>query len=87
MSHLEYAAVIWHRARADGATEHTVQARKYTMVCRLGMKAIPGCYRTTPTLAMEVDSGIPPAWLSFQTKALSSVAQFKSLHHNHPVEP
>ena len=87
MSRLEYAAVIWHRPRADGSTEHTVQARKYTTVCRLGMKAILGCYRTTPTLAMEVDSGIPPAWLSLQTKALSSIARFKSLHHDHPLKP
>jgi hypothetical protein len=51
------------------------------------MKAILGCYRTTPTIAMEVDSGIPPAWLSLQTKALSSAARFKSLHHDHPLRP
>ena len=59
----DYAAIIWHRPKDDGSTAGTVQARKLITVQRLAMKAILECYRTTPTAAMEIETGLQPPWL------------------------
>lgn len=50
------------------------------------MKATLGCYHTTPTAAMELESGIQPAWIRLQTKALSAVARTVSLAQGHPAK-
>src|SRR4030095_4367439 len=52
----DYAAVIWHQPKADGSTAKLMQAQKLTTVQRIAMKAILGCYRTTPTTAMLIES-------------------------------
>jgi hypothetical protein len=51
------------------------------------MKAILGCYRTTSTAAMEIESGLQPAWIRLQTKVLSAVTRMQSLPSNHPIWP
>jgi hypothetical protein len=58
---MEYAAMIWHRPRADGSTASSTQVRRISTVQRIAMKAILGCYRTTPTAAMEIEAGLVPA--------------------------
>jgi ribonuclease HI len=50
------------------------------------MKAILGCYRTTPTLAMEVESGLLPPSLRLQNKVLTAVTRMQSLTNSHPIE-
>ena len=50
------------------------------------MKAILGCYRTTPTVAMEIESGLLPAWIRLQTKVLSAATRMQSLSLNHPIQ-
>ena len=57
----DYAAVIWHRPKGDGSVAGSAQARKLTIIQRLAMKAILGCYRTTPTAAMKIETGLQPA--------------------------
>ena len=84
---MDYAAVVWHGPRADGSTEASAAMRKFSTVQRVGMKAITGCYRTTPTAAMEREAGLPPPWLRLQTKALAAAARMKSLAPNHPINP
>jgi hypothetical protein len=86
-SRLDYAAIIWHRPHANGATDATLQTKKFTTVQRLAMKATLGCYRTTPTAAMEIESGLQPAWIRLQTKVLSAVTRMQSLSPNHPIWP
>ena len=49
------------------------------------MKAILGCYRTTPTAAMEIESGLTPAWIRLQTKVLSSLTRMQALSTDHPI--
>jgi hypothetical protein len=83
---MDYGAVIWYRPLANKEMQHTVMAKKFTTVQRIGMTAVLGCYRTTPTVALEVDSGIQPAWLRLQTKSLSAFTRFKSLSHKHPIK-
>lgn len=69
---MDYGTLIWHRPQADNSTALSLQAKKFTTVQRLGMKATLGCFYTTPTEAMETESGIPLAWLCLQTKALTA---------------
>ena len=57
----DYAAVVWYQPRADGAMAGTTQVRKLTTVQRIAMKAVLGCYRTTPTAAMEIEADLQPA--------------------------
>ena len=83
---LDYAAIIWHRPRPDGSAAASVQARKLTTVQRLGMKAILGCHHTTPTVAMEVESGIQPTWLRLQTKVLTAATRMQFLDNKHPIK-
>ena len=49
------------------------------------MKTILGCYRTTPTAAMEIESGLPPAWMRLQMKVLLSLTRMQALSASHPI--
>ena len=84
-SRLDYAAIVWHRPQSNGAMAASIQVRKFTTVQRIAMKAILGCYRTTPTIAMEVESGLQPAWIRLQTRVLSALTRMQSLPPNHPI--
>ena len=81
----DYAALIWHRPKDDGSTANTEQVRKLTTIQRLAMKAILGCYRTTPTAAMEIETGLQPAWIRLQTKTLLATTRMQSLSARHPI--
>jgi len=70
---MDYAASIWHQPKADGSTVGSAHVRRLSTIQRLAMKAILGCYRTTPTAAMEVESGLEPPWIRLQTKVLLAV--------------
>jgi hypothetical protein len=83
---MDYGAIIWHRPKAECSTASSVQAKKFTTVQWLAMKATTGCYRTTPTAAMELKSMTQQVWLRLQTKVLSSVARMQSLAHGHPIK-
>ena len=82
---IDYAAVVWHRPMEDGRTASTTQIGKLTTVQRLAMKAILGCYRTTPTAAMEIETGLQPAWIRLQTKTLLATTRMQSLSTRHPI--
>lgn len=81
---MDYAAMVWHGPRANGSMEASAAMRKFSTVQRVAMKAVTGCYRTTPTAAMEREAGLPPPWIRLQTKVLSAAARMKSLSLNHP---
>ena len=74
-----------HRPKANGSAASSIQTRKLTTVQRTAMKTILGCYRTTPTVAMEIESGLPPPWIRLQTKVLSSLTRMQSLAPHHPI--
>ena len=82
----DYAALIWHRPKDDGSTAGTVQNRRLTTIQRLAMKAILGCYKTTPTAAMEIETGLQPPWIRLQTKVLLSTTRMQSLSSKHPIQ-
>ena len=50
------------------------------------MKAILGCYGTTPTAAMEVESGLEPPWIRLQTKVMLAITRMQSLSAKHPIQ-
>ena len=49
------------------------------------MKAILGCYRTTPTAAMEIETGLQSAWIRLQIKVLLPTTRMQSLSTRHPI--
>ena len=83
---IDYAAPIWHRPKQDGSTAGFAHIWKLSGIQRLAMKAILGCYRTTPTAAMEIESGLQPVWIRLQTKVLLAITRMQSLSTNHPIQ-
>jgi hypothetical protein len=78
--------IVWYQPQANASMAAAIaQSKKFTTVQRLAMKATLGCYRTTPTMAMEVESGLEPAWIRLQTKVLTAATRMQSLAPNHPV--
>ena len=82
----DYATSIWHQPKSDGELATIGQIQKLTTIQRLGMKAITGCYRTTPTAAMEIESDLQPIRIRLQTKVLQSVTRMQSLSVKHPLQ-
>jgi len=83
-SKTDYAACIWHRPRKIGSAQAT-QNKKLTTIQRHAMKAITGCYTTTPTSALEIEANLEPPWIRLQTKVLSAVTRMQTLPANHPI--
>jgi hypothetical protein len=83
---MDYGAVVWHRPKHDGSAASTAQVRMLTTVQRLAMKAIMGCYKTTPTAAMEIEAELQPAWIRLQTKTLLTITRMRSLPAGHPTQ-
>ena len=81
----DYAACIWHRPKSDNSSARSLQNKKLTTVQRHAMKAITGCYRTTATAALEIESDLDPPWLRLQSKALGSVIRMQTLSEKHPI--
>jgi ribonuclease HI len=63
-----------------------MQVRKLTTIQRLAMKAIIGCFRTTPTAALEIETGLQPTWLRLQSKVLCATTRMQTLSANHPLQ-
>jgi hypothetical protein len=82
---LDYASVIWNQPKADRSASATAYNQKFTTVQRIAMTAILGCFHTAPNTAMEMESGLQPAWLRLQTKSLTSVTRMQSLSTCHPI--
>ena len=82
----DYAAIVWHRPKDDGSTKGSAQIRRLTTIQRSAMKAILGCFRTTPTAVMEIETGLQPAWIRLQTKVLLATTRMQSLSVRHPIK-
>ena len=82
---IDYGAIVWHRPK-DKGTMGTRQVKELTTIQRIAMKAILGCYRTTPTTAMEIEAGLAPTWIRLQTKTLIAVTRMQSLSKDHPIQ-
>jgi len=83
---MDYAASIWHRPKADGSTAGFAHVRRLSTAQRLAMKAILGCYGTTPTAAMELELGLEPPWIRLQTKVMLAITRMQSLSGKHPIQ-
>jgi hypothetical protein len=80
----DYAASIWHRV-GDRKAQSIHQITELTKTQRLAMRAITGCFRTTPTAALEYETGLPPAGLRLERKILQSLTRMQTLPENHPL--
>ena len=82
----DYAAVIWHRPKDGNKMATAIQASKLDKIQRLAMKAITGCYKTAPTAAMKIETGLQPSWLRLQTKVLQAITRMQTLSKKHPLQ-
>ena len=81
----DYAVSIWHQPNSEGKAASTKQIQRLTTIQRLAMKAITGCYKTTPTAAMEKEADLQPTWIWLQTKVLQAISRMQSLSGKHPL--
>jgi ribonuclease HI len=81
---MDYAAVIWHRPE-DKTAPTSQQLSKFSTVQRQVMKAITGCFRTTPTAALENETNLPPPTLRLRRKVLNSITRMQTLPPRHPL--
>ena len=77
----------YHLAQTSSRWKHSRLAyiQKLTTIQRLAMKATLGCYRTTFTAAMEIESNLPPTWIS-KLRLFSQSLACKSLSSHHPIQ-
>jgi hypothetical protein len=81
----DYAAIIWHRPN-NKHTQATAQQSKLETVQRLAMKTILGSFRTTPTTALQIETGLIPPHLRLQSKVLRTLTRMQTLPNSHPLK-
>src|SRR5436190_4719934 len=59
--------------------------KKLETVQRLAMKAILGSFRTTPTMALQIETDLPPPHLRLKSKILRYITRLQTLPANHPL--
>ncbi len=82
---MDYASIIFHSPAKLGSSSPPPKLSKFISAQRIAMNAILGCYRTTSTAAMEIESGLLPSHLRLQSKILRTVTRMLTLPLTHPV--
>ena len=81
----DYGAVVWHRPAKYGEKSPPAQVKALAMVQRTAMKAILGCFRTTSTAALEVETALAPSHLRLQSRILRSLTRMRTVPDLHPI--
>jgi hypothetical protein len=81
---MDYAVAIWHRPKDQSAPTNQ-QLNKLSTVQRQVTKAITGCFRTTPTAALEYETALLPPSLRLQEKVLKTVTRMLTFPPQHPL--
>ena len=82
---IDYSAIIWYRPARYGYPYRPAQLSKLESAQRTAMKAVLSTFRTTPTTALEVESGLMPPHLRLQSRILRSYTCFATLPPTNPV--
>ena len=82
---MDYAALIWHRPE-DTRSLALQQQSKFSTMQRQIMKGILGCFRTTPTDALENETDLLPPGLRLREKILKSVTRMLTAPLRHPIQ-
>ena len=82
---MDYAASIWHRPQKYGKMNAPPRLNKLISTQRIAMKAIIGCFKTTSTPAMEIETALPPTHIRLRTKILRSFTRMQTLQDDNPV--
>src|SRR5438045_1735387 len=82
---MDYATAIWHRPEDHRKAPTTWQINKLSSVQRQAMKTILGCFRTTPTIALEIETALLPTQLRLRCKALQSISRIQTYPEKHPL--
>ena len=81
---MDYRAIIWHRPK-DNKAAAISQLGKLSTIQRQIMRPILGCFRTTPTSALEVESTLIPPQYRLTLKILFTVLCMKTTPLQHPI--
>jgi ribonuclease HI len=83
----DYGAIVWHRPEDYGKSPIVQQLSKLSTIQRLAMKSILGCFKTTPTAALEWECNLLPPELRLKSKISSALIRLLALPDNHPIKP
>ena len=81
----QYVAAIWHRPEDYRQSPTIAQTNGLTKVQRLAMKAISGCFRTTPTDVLLYETQLPPTDLELRKQIQKYFTHIPTLPKKHPV--
>ena len=82
---MDYAAIVWHRPAKYGQTHAPSQTKSLSTAQRTAMKAILGAFRTTPTVALEVETNLAPTHLRLRRKVLRTMTRMQTHPDTHPL--
>src|SRR5690348_2408428 len=82
---MDYGAVIWYRPK-DSQSATTSQTQKLSTVQRQAMKAILGCFRTTPMATLEAETALIPPQHRLTQKILGTILRMKTTPKHHSIQ-
>src|SRR5271169_797062 len=83
---MDYGACIWHKPTRYGQYIPPSSISKLETAQRTALKAILGCFRTTPTAALERETALAPPHLRLQSKILRTLTRMQTLPEQHPTK-
>ena len=83
---MDYAAIIWHRPKDNGKALTVGQISRISAIQRQIMKAILGCFRTTSTTALEIETALTPPKHRLCSKILHTVTRLQATSFDHPIQ-
>src|SRR6266496_6220407 len=78
---MDHAAAIWHRPEDHRKAPTTSQINKLSSVQRQVMKTITGCFGTTPTTTLEMETTLLPTQPHLHSKALRTITRIQTHQH------
>ena len=83
---MNYAAIIWHRSKDNDKAPTIEQISKISTIQRQIMKAILGCFWTTPTTALETETALTPPQHRLCNKILHTITRLQTALLNHLIQ-
>ena len=83
---IQYGAVVWHRPEDTRTSPTITQVKTLTVVQRLAMKTIMGCYKTTSTTALQHETDLLPIDLELRKQITKYLTRIQTLPTKHPTK-
>jgi hypothetical protein len=83
---MDHVAIIWHKPTKQGQTAPPSSTTKIDSAQRTAMKAILGTFQTTSSMALQIETSLPPAHLRLRNKVLQSYTRMRTTPLTNPVK-